>query len=102
MKIPKPLNNRITIYSKNGCKYCDNVKQLVIKQKVPFTIIKCDEYLLKNKQCFLQNMYLLVGKEYNTFPMVFSDGIFVGGFTDTEQYFQKLAEKQLNFHDFDF
>ena len=102
MKIPKPLDNRITIYSKSGCTYCDSVKKLLIEQKVLFTIINCDEYLVKDKPKFLQCIYLLVGKEYNTFPMVFFNGTFIGGFTDTEKYFQKIAEKQLNFNDSNF
>ncbi len=102
MEIPNPQTTGFTIYSKSGCINCVKVKNLLKEKNIPFQVIDCDEYLLEDKPTFLQFIHLLVGKEYKTFPMVFLNGNFMGGFSETEQYFQKLSEKELKFDDADF
>jgi glutaredoxin len=104
MEIPTPQSNGFTIYSKSGCTYCVKVKNLLKENGEPFLVVDCDEFLLEDKPAFLQFMHLLVGKEYKTFPMVFLNGNFIGGFSETQQYYAnaKLAEKELKFDDTDF
>ena len=80
MEIENPSNDSYTIYSKSGCPSCTKAKELLKFEKV--TIIDCDEYLIEDKQGFLEYMQNLIGKEYKTFPMIFKDGVFIGGFTD--------------------
>ena len=53
-------------------------------------MIDCDDYIIEDKENFLLFIKERVNKEYKTFPMVFNDGNFVGGFTETQDYFNKL------------
>lgn len=98
MEIPEPIEDEITVYSKSGCINCVNVKNILKEKDVKFVIINCDEFILEDKQGFLQFIYLLVGKEYKTFPMVFSYKTFIGGFKETVDYFSNIQEKKLDFY----
>ncbi len=88
----KPEEICFTIYSKSGCINCVKVKALLKEHNEKYTIIDCDEELLEDKPAFLQFIYLLVGKEYKTFPMVFLNGTFLGGYKETEEYFSKKLD----------
>jgi glutaredoxin len=71
-----------TIYSKSGCPNCKKVKELLETQKITFTVIQ-----------------ELTSREWKTFPIVFNNDQFIGGFTDTRVYLENLAEKNLDFTD---
>lgn len=88
-----PIPNEFTVYSKTGCSHCTNVKRLLVQKNVTFSVIDCDEYLIHNKPKFLEFIQTQTGREWKTFPIVFSDKQeFIGGFTDTEQWFDKKLE----------
>lgn len=97
-----PSTNGFTIYSKSGCINCVKVKTLLKEKNAQFITVDCDEYLLEDKAGFLQFIHLLVGKEYKTFPMVFFNGTFLGGFKETEEYFANLDKTDLVFNDTNF
>jgi len=84
MKFTLPSSNGYTVYIKSGCSYCMKVKELLKNFNLQYTIVNCDEYLLDDTDGFLAFINERVGKDYKTFPMVFSDGIFLGGYTDTK------------------
>lgn len=76
-----------TIYTKSKCLYCDKVKELLKGLDVVY--INCDKYLTNeyNKLFFLKSMKNKIGRSYNTFPMVFYNGEFIGGYNEClEQY----------------
>jgi glutaredoxin len=81
-----------TIYSKSGCPNCKKVKELLETTKISFELINCDEYLLENKEAFLEFIMKLTRMEWKTFPMVFDKGQFIGGFIDTKIYLGKMLE----------
>ena len=85
MQIQGPSDKSFTIYSKTNCKYCILVKGLLDEHKIPFIEINCDEYLSQDKQYFLNFIKEKAEREYKTFPMVFCDSKFVGGFLETER-----------------
>ena len=58
---------------------CDNCCFLCCAQ-----LMRCDEYLLENKEKFLDFIKTKAEKEYKTFPMVFLEGKFIGGFMETK------------------
>ena len=88
-----PSNKEYTIYSKSGCPNCIKVKELLQSNNIEFTVIDCDDYLIERKPEFLLFIQELTSREWKTFPIVFtSDGIFVGGFTDTRLYLEQLLE----------
>jgi len=89
MEFEKPSVTGYTIYSKSRCPFCTKVK--VLLEEEPYTIIDCDPYLTdeNTKQEFLQFIENLINKQYRTFPMIFKDGQFIGGFTETKVYYDK-------------
>lgn len=68
-----------TILTKGGCKWCTKVKELLPQAHT----IACDELLL-DRDAFFNDVDALTGKEYRTFPMVFFNGQFVGGYNETK------------------
>lgn len=94
-----PLQNEYTIYSKHGCNYCQKVKKLLLQKNIGFSVIDCDEYLLENKNKFLDFIKEITGKEWKTFPMVFDNKQqFIGGFLETQDFLEK-KEKELEFNE---
>lgn len=91
-----PSNNGFTVYSKSGCSNCVHVKQILKDKKVPVVVVECDDYLYENKHFFLNFMNEQADKVCTTFPMVFYDGKYIGGFKDTVQ----LLDILLTFDDF--
>lgn len=83
MFIP-PEKKGYTIYTKEKCVFCNKVKTLL--EKEGYRTIPCDEYLSENREAFLSFIETRAGRPYRTFPMVFLNGIFVGGFTETKKH----------------
>lgn len=86
----EPLEKGFTIYSKPGCPNCTKVKRLLSEKNIIFLDVECGDYLLEDKEGFLSFIKERANKEYRIFPMVFNDGKFIGGFTETQYYFDKF------------
>ena len=71
-----------TIYTKSECGWCRRVKEMLPEA----TVFNCDSYLESDKETFLTEMASRIGKEHRTFPMVFYDGGFIGGYEDTKKF----------------
>lgn len=84
-----PLEIGFTIYSKSECSYCTKVKKILLDKQIFFLDVECDKYLIEDKVGFLLFIKERANKEYKTFPMVFKDGKFIGGFTETQQWLEK-------------
>ena len=87
----KPTIGTYTIYTKSDCIFCDKVKELLKNEKI--VIVSCDE-MLKNdekKKHFLEIMDIFTMKAnmkpHRTFPFVFKDDQFIGGFDDTKKVY---------------
>jgi len=85
-----PEPNVFTIYTKSGCPNCLKVKNLLKENKLIFTIIDCDEYIIEDKETFLSFIASLSNREVNVFPIVFYDGKFVGGYNETVGFVDEL------------
>lgn len=81
-----PEKSKFTIYSKSGCPNCTHVKKLLQEHKIDYVIVDCDDYLIEERENFLEFIQKLIGKECKTFPMVFFDETFLGGFKETIEY----------------
>ena len=92
MEFEEPLQNDFTVYSKSGCVNCTKVKKLLTEKNSNFVVIDCDEYIIEDKENFLLFIKERANKEYKTFPMVFNNALFVGGFNETQEYFNKLLQ----------
>jgi glutaredoxin len=90
MEFDKPNKNNFTIYSKSGCPNCLKIKILLKEKNLIFNVVDCDEYIIEDKKGFLLFMNQLANREVNTFPMIFYNGLFVGGFSETQIFIEKL------------
>lgn len=73
------------IYTKTGCKGCNQAKALLSREPVETVYINCDELLKENRDAFLDKMIektKLECKSLIHFPLVFSDDIYIGDETD--------------------
>ena len=86
-----PCENNFTIYSKSGCVNCRKVKDLLKKNNIEYEIVDCDDYLLDNKDIFLSFIQSYSITQWKTFPMVFHNGKFIGGYDETIKYLDKLT-----------
>ena len=88
MNLNYPIQEGWTVYAKSDCVYCDKVKDLLHQLNEVLNIIDCDDVLKPRyvKLQFLEHMKKLIGSEYKTFPMVFKDNQFIGGFNEVEKF----------------
>jgi glutaredoxin len=87
LQIQQPSEYGFTIYTRENCVYCTKAKDLLKEESN--VIISCDEYLKEDRTSFINYMDLLTKKEHRTFPMVFHNGTFIGGYTETLKYFEQ-------------
>ena len=88
-----PVADGFTVYTKKNCRYCHQLGDLLARDAadVPVIWIAADGYIADGgakKARFLDFIDGLVGGgiKHRTFPMVFMDGKFVGGFSETEEF----------------
>ena len=74
-----------TVYSREGCPYCDKVKEVLEIAKLNHVVYKLGEHFDK------KSFYGQFGQG-STFPQVVLDQTNIGGCTETVQY---LREKKL-------
>jgi glutaredoxin len=89
-------NKDFTIYSRSGCHYCTKVKQLLQSKSLNFFIVDCDEYILEDKEAFLNYIKGFTDKEIKGFPIVFHNSDFIGGYNEIKQYLKKLEAFEIN------
>jgi len=73
------LRDDYTILTKEGCKWCTKVKELIPRAY----FISCDT-MLEDRDSFFSHVDQLTGQEYRTFPMVFYNKEFVGGYKEVK------------------
>jgi glutaredoxin len=96
MEFIEPVSNTFTIYSKSGCHNCIKTKTVLKDKKLIFIEVDCDEYLIEERDLFLSFIESKIGKPHNTFPIVFYNGKFIGGYNETIDFINKLL---LSFED---
>ena len=73
---------KFTIYSKNGCPYCEKVKQVLQLANLDHVVYTLDEQF--NRDQFYQEFGY-----GSTFPQVIMDDKHLGGCIDTVKYLQE-------------
>lgn len=89
-----PSDTSYTIYTKSGCPYCVKAKKLLEKEKEKdaVLIIDCDDYLIENKELFLDFIKEKNhGKEMRTFPIIFYKNQLIGGYTELVPFYEKKS-----------
>lgn len=73
---------KVEIYTIDNCSYCDAAKSLLHSYKLEIV-----EHNLTNDE---EAKFDLVRKTaHRTFPQIFIDGVFVGGYTDLKSHLSK-------------
>jgi glutaredoxin len=90
MEFLEPQPNSFTIYSKSGCHNCSKIKKILAEKHLFFIEVQCDEYLIEERDNFLSFIENKIGKSVTTFPMVFYDGKFIGGYNEAVEHIGKL------------
>jgi glutaredoxin len=90
----KPMDGLYTIYTRSGCSYCKMVMELLKHEDPPVDEICCDEYIADSKPRFFQFIKQISRQDHKTFPIVFLDGEFIGGYTETKSFLEYLASVQ--------
>jgi len=71
-----------TVFSKDGCPYCDKIKQVLELTESKFVVYTLD-------QQFKKDAFIGEFGEGSTFPQVVCDGKKLGGCVDTIKYLQE-------------
>ena len=77
--------------------YC---KKILQDKKFIFNVIDCDDYIIEDKELFLLFIKDLSEREIKQFPIIFYDGVIVGGYNETKEFINKFFlsfEDILNF-----
>ena len=90
MEIENPSDNGFTIYSKSGCPNCISIKTLFKNKNLSFNIINSDEYIFENKDFFLNFIKQLSNTEVKSFPIIFYEKKFIGGYNETIKFVDDL------------
>ena len=90
MEIENPSESGFTIYSKSGCSNCIKVKKLLNDKNLKFNLINSDEYLIEDKDFFLNFIKQITNTEVKTFPIIFYDKEFIGGYSETIHFVDEL------------
>ena len=79
------------IYSKSDCKYCVEVNKLLDDLSLKYESKECVFNSDDEKKTFLDWIKERNnGKSWNTFPMVFYNGQFIGGYKETGIHLEKI------------
>ena len=62
-----------------------------------FVEVNCDNVLIEDKEGFLLFISEIAKKEYKTFPMIFYNGDFIGGYTEIKENIETTEKKELTF-----
>jgi glutaredoxin len=88
-KYVKPYKTDYTIYTISNCKYCNLLCSDIKSKKY---VINCDKYLLtlRERDNFYKYIHKYTIKPYIYFPMIFKDGVFIGGY---KEYIERKSQK---------
>lgn len=91
-----------TIYSINPCPYCRKAKELLTAENEKITLINCNDFRKNNREEFLKFIHELTQTDHKTFPMIFHEGKFIGGYDKLCIYYQehKMRKQLIETSDF--
>ena len=92
MSFETPSAFGYTLYTKTGCNYCEKAKML-LNDEENLKIINCDNY---DKELFLDFIKIQAKREHRTFPMIFNNNNFIGGYSDLLVYLQDILSRNDN------
>ena len=86
MSLPIPLARGITVYGRAGCGYSSMAQQL-ISGRSQTRYYNLNQYLNDPREFF--NLAQRRIRSHRTFPIVFVDQQFIGGFSELQSYLSR-------------
>jgi len=88
------FNNKIVIYGTHTCPYCLGIVEFLkgkpkLYKKLIFVAIDTEPVMFFNRPAIFTLLKSQI-KKHRTIPMVFDDGVFIGGCDDSKIYYEKL------------
>lgn len=89
MNFPVIPNKGITVLTKSNCINCEKLKGYLFNNNIEYNSIYCDEYYSNEEliKQFRDYLITLTGKTNNSYPMVFMNGVFLGGYYNLLDFF---------------
>ena len=81
----KITKKHIVLLSLNNCINCEKLKGYLIRKNIIYENISCDKYL--NDETFEKILFSLTSKNKNIFPIVFLNGVYMGGYKEILEYY---------------
>lgn len=72
----------LTVYYIKSCPYCQKTLEYVKKKRLPCVYRDIDDYGGKSNVFGVLKREKRIPANYNTVPVVFNDGSFIGGYTE--------------------
>jgi glutaredoxin len=96
------IQTKVEIYSKKGCPYCESAKEFLFAYKP--NIIEYDNLSNEEKEKVQERIITKTGSEFRTYPKIFINNDFIGGFSDLVENhsnlnptFTKTTQKKWSF-----
>jgi glutaredoxin len=86
MNFSLPTENGYFMYSKSGCKFCKMAKELL----PDVTVVNVDEQIKTDKAKCLDQISTVAEVEITTFPVIFFNEIFIGGYTESKEHLSMM------------
>jgi|TARA_B110000444_G_C18589631_1_gene477859 glutaredoxin len=86
MNFSLPTKSGYFMYSKSGCKFCKMAKELLPN----VTVVNVDEHIETDKAKCLDKMATIAEVEIKTFPVIFFNQIFVGGYAESKEHLSMM------------
>lgn len=86
MNFDLPTKKGYFMYSKSGCKFCRMAKELL----PDVTVVNLDEYIETDKAKCLNQLATIAEVEIKTFPVIFFNEIFIGGYTESKEHLSMM------------
>lgn len=89
MIFPEISIQGITVLTKSNCINCVKLKGYLFDNDIEYKPINCDEYYKDEESTKQLRHYLitLTGKTNNSYPMVFLNGVYLGGYHNLLDFF---------------
>jgi glutaredoxin len=89
MDLPEISQKGMTVLTKSNCMNCEKLKAYLFDKNIEFSPIYCDKYyeIEANKKQLREHLITLTGKTINSYPLVFLNGVYLGGYYNVLDYF---------------
>ena len=84
--IPIPVNDELfTVYGSKSCPFCLRAKSLLESNNIRFTYHDIEQYGTRKDFFIYFRSLNKLGPLVRTIPVIFNNGIYIGGYTNLEQ-----------------